>query len=84
MTERELTQAKTYALGTWAIRRESAAAVMGDIADAWLFGRSLAELTEYEERVRGVSAAQMLQLARAYFDPDRRVEGVVRGTGRVV
>ena len=41
VTDRELAQAKTYALGTWAIRRESAAAVMGDIADAWLFGRSL-------------------------------------------
>jgi zinc protease len=78
VTERELTQAKTYALGTWAIRRESAAAVMGDIADAWLFGSSLSELTEYESRVRAVSAAQMLQLARAYFDPDRRVEGIVR------
>jgi zinc protease len=78
VTERELTQAKTYALGTWAIRRESAAAVMGDIADAWLFGRSLSELTEYESRVRAVSAAQMLQLARAYFDPERRVEGIVR------
>jgi zinc protease len=84
VTERELTQAKTYALGTWAIRRESAAAVMGDIADAWLFGRSLTELSEYEARVRAVSAAQMLQLARAYFDPERRVEGLVRGTGRVV
>jgi zinc protease len=84
VTERELSQAKTYALGTWAIRRESAAAVMGDIADAWLFGRSLSELTEYESRVRAVSAAQMLQLARAHFNPDRRVEGVVRGTGRVV
>ena len=57
---------------------------MGDIADAWLFGRSLLELMEYESRVRAVSAAQMLQLARAYFDPERRVEGVVRGTGRVV
>ncbi len=78
VTERELTQAKTYALGTWAIRRESAAAVMGDIADAWLFGRSLSELTDFETRVRGVSAAQMLQLARAYFDPERRVEGIVR------
>ena len=66
------------------MRRESAAAVMGDIADAWLFGSSLGELMEYEPRVRAVSAAQMLQLARAYFDPDRRVEGVVRGTGRVV
>ena len=63
MTERELTQAKTYALGIHAIRRESAAAVMGDIADAWLFGSSLAELAEYESRVRAVSAAQMLQLA---------------------
>ncbi len=84
VTERELSQAKTYALGIWAIRRESAAAVMGDIADAWLFGRSLSELTEYESRVRAVSAAQMMQLARRYFDPDRRVEGVVRGTGRVV
>jgi len=84
VTERELAQAKTYALGTWAIRRESAAAVLGDIADAWLFGRSLSELSEYEARVRAVSAQQMLELARAHFDPERRVEGVVRGTGRVV
>ncbi len=84
VTDRELSQAKTYALGTWAIHRESASAVMGDIADAWLFGRSLTELSEYEDRVRGVTAAQMLQLARAHFEPDRRVEGVVRGTGRTV
>ncbi len=84
VTDRELAQAKTYALGTWAIRRESAAAVMGDIADAWLFGRSLGELTEYEARVKAVSAGEMLQLARAHFDAERRVEGVVRGVGRVV
>ena len=84
VTDRELDQAKTYALGTWAIRRASAAAVLGDIADAWLFGRSLVELSEYEDRMRAVTAAQMLQLARTYFEPDRRVEGIVRGTGRVV
>ena len=84
VTDRELSQAKTYALGTWAIRRESASTVMGDIADAWLFGRSLTELSEYEDRVKSVTAAQMLQLARAHFDADRRVEGVVRGTGRTV
>jgi zinc protease len=82
VTEAELTQAKTYALGTWAIRRESAGAVMGDIADSWLFGASLAELAQYEARVRRVTAADMLRVARRYFDPDRRVEGVVRGTGR--
>jgi zinc protease len=84
VTDRELEQAQTYALGTWAIRRASASAVMGDIADAWLFGRSLFELSEYEDRVRAVTAAQMLQLARTHFKPDRRVEGIVRGTGRVV
>jgi zinc protease len=84
VSDRELLQAKTYALGTWAIRRESAAAVMGDIADAWLFGRSLAELTEYDARVRAVTSAGMLGLARKYFDAERRVEGVVRGVGRVV
>ena len=84
MTSSELDQAKTYVLGTWAIRRESASAVMGDIADAWLFGTSLGELTEYESGVRGVTAQSMLELARRYFDPERRVEGIVRGSSKTV
>ncbi len=82
VTDRELAQAQTYALGAWAIRRESAATVMGDIADAWLFGRSLREIEEYEDCVRAVTATDMLEAARRYFDADRRVEGIVRGTGR--
>jgi hypothetical protein len=32
--------------------------------------------------VRSVEASDMLRVAKKYFDPDRRVEGVVRGTGR--
>jgi zinc protease len=80
VSDQELANAKTHALGTWAIRRESAASVMGDIADAWLFGTSLRELTEYEDRVRAVTASGMLDLARQCFDPDRRVEGIVRGS----
>ena len=56
-------------------------AVMGDIADAWLFGSSLAELYEYEARVRAViRGADAAACARAYFDPERRVEGIVRGS----
>ena len=81
---RELDLAKTYALGSWAIRRESAANVMGDIADAWLFGTSLAELADYEHRVRAVTALEMQQLAIRYFDPTRRVEGLVRGRRKTV
>ena len=84
VSARELAQAKTFALGSWAIRRESAGTVMGDIADAWLFGTSLRELAEYEERVRAVTATEMLALAKRYFEPGRRVEGIVRGTGKSV
>jgi predicted Zn-dependent peptidase len=46
--------------------------------DAFLFGR-LAELAEFEGKVRAVSAEQMRAIARAYFVEGARVEGIVRG-----
>ncbi|HVU24691.1 MAG TPA: hypothetical protein VHE13_11260, partial [Opitutus sp.] len=84
VTAEELRRAQTFAIGANAIRRESAAAIMGDIADAWLFGESLAEIARHDERVRAVTAAGIQQLARRCFDPSRRVEGVIRGAGRAV
>ena len=83
VTERELDQAKTYAIGTHAIRQQSRGAVLADMVDAYMFG-GLRELSEFDARVRGVTANQMMALAREYFDESRRVEGVVRGTGRAV
>jgi zinc protease len=83
VTPKELEQAQTYAIGVHAIRQQSGGAVLGDIVDAWLFGR-LAELDEFDGRVRGVTAEEMRQLARAYFDESRRVEGIIRGVGRAV
>jgi zinc protease len=83
VTARELEQAQTYAIGVHAIRQQSGGAVLGDMIDAWMFGR-LAELEEFEARVRGVTAASMQQAARTWFDADRRVEGIIRGTGRSV
>ena len=83
VTEAELRQAQTYAIGTHAIRQQSGGAVLGEMVDAYLFG-DLAELGEYDERVRAVTASSMQQMARAYFDDDRRVEGIVRGVGRTV
>ncbi|HET9798788.1 MAG TPA: hypothetical protein VFP90_12385, partial [Gemmatimonadaceae bacterium] len=71
-------QAQTYALGVHAIRQQSGAAVMGETVDAYLFGR-LAELAEFESRVREVTRDEMRAVARTYFDEGRRVEGVVRG-----
>jgi predicted Zn-dependent peptidase len=57
--------------------------VLADLVDAFLFG-SLRELAEYDERVNAVTAASMMDVAAKYFDPSRRVEGIVRGVGRKV
>jgi zinc protease len=78
VTAKELDQAKTYALGVHAIRQQSGAAVMGELVDAYLFGR-LAELEEFEDRIESVSAEEMRGIARRYFVEERRVEGIVRG-----
>ena len=74
----ELARAQTYAIGTNAIRQQSGAVVLGEMVDAWLFG-SLSELPDYERRVRGVTAEGIRATARRYLDPERRVEGIVRG-----
>jgi predicted Zn-dependent peptidase len=52
--------------------------------DAWMFGEGLHELLEYDARIREVTADQVREVAQKYFDPERRVEGIVRGVGRTV
>jgi zinc protease len=80
----ELTQAKEYTIGSHAISQELGSTLLAEMLDAWMFGSGLHELTEYESRVRGVTAEEMRDVARKYFDPERRVEGIVRGVGRTV
>jgi zinc protease len=79
----ELERAQTYAVGVHAIQQQSGSAVLAEVVDSWLFGK-LSDLETFEQSVRGVTAERMQQLARKYFDPDRRVEGIVRGVGRTV
>jgi zinc protease len=83
VTSDELERAQTYAIGTHAIRQQSGGAVMGEVVEAWMFG-ALAELDEYEAKVRGVTARGILETARRYLDAGRRVEGIVRGAGKTV
>ena len=78
VTDEELIRAKAYAIGTHAIRQQSGGAVLGDIIEAWMFGR-LSDLEEHDERVRAVTAGDILELAREFFDNERLVEAVVRG-----
>ena len=78
VTSGELARAQTYAIGTTQIRRQSGAALLGEVADAWLFGH-LGEIGDREHEIRAVTADQMQRLAERCLDATRRVEGVVRG-----
>ncbi|HEX3158663.1 MAG TPA: pitrilysin family protein [Gemmatimonadaceae bacterium] len=84
VTAEELDRARTYAVGTHAISRQSGAAVLGELVDAWLRGTGLGELESYEASVRAVTAEEMRAVAAESFDPSRRVEGIVRGVVRRV
>lgn len=84
VTDDELARAKTYSIGAHAIRQESGGAILGDVLDAWLFGYGLNELAEHDARIQAVTRHDVLEMAKTFFDPDRRVEGIVRGVGRVV
>ncbi len=75
----ELDRAREYAIGAWQIRQGSGASVLGEMIEAWCFG-ALEELAHYPLDLRRVSAARMRAAARSWFDPARRIEGIVRGT----
>ncbi|MGI9076606.1 MAG: M16 family metallopeptidase [Gemmatimonadaceae bacterium] len=78
VSDAELSRAQEHAIGTYAIHQSSGAAVLGDLVDAWLFGK-LSELEEHAARIRAVTAVQMLEIAERYFDESRVVQGIVRG-----
>ena len=81
VTPDELRRAQSYAVGTHAISRQSGGALLGEVTDVWLFGRGLAELDTYDDRVWAVTADDIARVARLYIDPAQMVEGVVRGRG---
>ncbi len=78
VTAEELERAQRYAIGVHAIRQQSGGAVLADLVDAYLFG-TLEELIQHDARVNAVTAESMQRVAEMYFDPSRRVEGIVRG-----
>jgi (2Fe-2S) ferredoxin len=55
--------------------------VASEILEAWLAGSGLEELVDPAAAYRAVTAEDVLRVAAASLDPERRVEGVVRGTG---
>jgi zinc protease len=80
MPDEELQRARAYAAGLVAIRRQHAGAAAAELADAWVQHRLEGVATE-EERFRAVREADLRRIARDSFDPARRAEFVVRGSG---
>jgi zinc protease len=80
-TDEEVRRAQQYLIGTHVIGQQSAGAVLGELVDAWLFGRGLDERSAYASAIARVTPADVLAIATTYLDPARVVEGVVRGTG---
>jgi len=59
----------------------SGAAVLGDIADAWLTG-DLGGIARYPADLAAVTPARMRAAAQRWFDPSRLVEGIIRGRAK--
>jgi zinc protease len=78
VSEAELRQAISYLAGQAQVERQSSAAVVTEILEAWIVGRGLEDLADPGARFRAVTAEQVLAVAGS-LDPSRRVEGVVEG-----
>jgi len=77
----ELDRAVGYLAGQTAVQRQSAGHLASEIVDAWMQGEGLSELEDPAAPYRRVTAEAVWQVARDSLRPERRAEGVVRGTG---
>jgi zinc protease len=81
VSEAELQQAANYLAGQAEVRRQSAAALAGEILEAWLIGNGLDDIENPAAAFRAVSQEDVMRVAQRYLQPGMRAEGVVRGSG---
>ncbi|HEX7119240.1 MAG TPA: pitrilysin family protein [Longimicrobiales bacterium] len=79
LAREELERSKEYTVGAWKIHGQTNSAQLGDLAGALLLGTGLDEIRAFEERVRAVTPVMVREAMQRYFDPNRLVEGIVRG-----
>jgi zinc protease len=75
----ELRQAVSYLAGQAQVGRQTGAAVLGEILEAWMIGNGLGDLEDPGAAFRAVSAVDISELASRYLLQPRRAEGVIRG-----
>jgi zinc protease len=77
----ELLRAQRYTVGAWQIRSQMNGAHVSDLTNALLLGEGLHEIREYEDRIRAITPEAIQHAVTLFFDPQRLVTGVVRGSG---
>ncbi len=75
----ELARAINYLAGQSEVRRQTAATVAGELADAWLVGDGLSELIDPAAPIRAVTGSMVQETCAEFLDPGLRTEGIVRG-----
>lgn len=81
VTREELERASSYLAGLARLRRQTAAAVAGEIVEVWLLGEGLHELENPGAPYHLVTADAVQRVAADAFVHGSHSEGVVRGEG---
>jgi zinc protease len=80
VSSQELSQAVNYLAGQSEVARQSAGSVLGEMIEAWLVGTGLEETADPGRPYRQVTAEAVLEVAREFLVPEKRSEGVIRGS----
>lgn len=75
----ELSRARQYLAGTHVIGQQTGGAMLGELIDAFLFGRGIEERNDFVPRIQAVSRDDVLAFASLTFNPDAMVESIIRG-----
>ena len=83
VTPVELAQATQYLAGQTVVQRQSAAALAGEIVEAWLAGQGLEDITDPASHYLAVTADEIRDVATRVLGGGTPVfaEGVIQGTG---
>lgn len=80
----EFEAAKSYLAGSFPLRLETAAQVASQVAQARLLGVPIETVTEYPQRIRAVTPADVQRVARERLHPDRAAIVVVGDATRIL
>jgi zinc protease len=83
VSREELDAAKSYLVGSFPLRIETAGQIASQVAETRLLGLPVEDLTSYRDRIQAVTAGDLQRVARQYVRPDHAVIVVVGDATKV-